>query len=95
MAVHEVLKTRCPFCGHRLDRAANAPGDPRTKPPGPGDAALCMECAQFSVYDEGGERLRKPTATELALIQENPCALTAVEDAMAYRRLRGMLDLDA
>lgn len=41
---------RCPWCGHKLDSAMAAdPADPDATP-SPGDATVCISCAQILVF---------------------------------------------
>ena len=44
----EVIKSKCPSCGHTLDAAT--PIENLDKPPQPGDLSVCISCTTFLKY---------------------------------------------
>lgn len=44
----EVIKSKCPSCGHILDAAT--PIDNLGEPPQPGDLSVCISCTNFLRY---------------------------------------------
>lgn len=64
----------CPFCTYRTDCAAGI-GDSRSRTPLPGDASICIACAEVSFFTEGG--LRKPTDAEKLALMVDVQILTA------------------
>lgn len=53
MADHSVVASRCPYCGHKFDRAANFVDD-HNQVPTTGDITLCISCAAILEFDSGG-----------------------------------------
>jgi hypothetical protein len=75
MKVGESIKVPgvvCPFCANLIDGAASVENDSQ---PHSGAIALCIYCAQISVYteSEAGLQLRRPNAGEMeAAFAEDP-----------------------
>jgi hypothetical protein len=43
-------ESRCPYCGHRFDRASS-PREPQAAP-SPGDLTMCIECGCLMAFDD-------------------------------------------
>ena len=74
-----VPPTACPYCGAVHDAVSAVGEEPCT--PEQGDVAICIECAEPSVFDGG--RRRKPTEDELEEMDE----IEGFEDAVRGVRL--------
>jgi hypothetical protein len=60
---HETPASHCPYCDNLLDMASGTDkDDPRQ--PSPGDASVCLHCAQVLIFDPL-LTLRKPLPGEL------------------------------
>lgn len=71
----------CPHCRYQPDTATEVTALVEDKPspmPEPGDVSLCIECAEWSVFNKD-LRLRVPTDKELLDIGLNPDCRTLRE----------------
>jgi len=46
----KVIDTKCPHCGKELNSSLNTDSDER--PPMPGDASICIDCAGIGVFND-------------------------------------------
>jgi hypothetical protein len=58
---HQTPRTRCPYCGHKLNAAGLPSGDAA---PAPGDYSVCIACAGVLIFGDD-LALRKPEPGEL------------------------------
>jgi hypothetical protein len=80
-----ILETTCPYCGHRQD-AHTFVGNGEAEPH-PGDASVCLYCAEVAIYDDEG--LRFPKLSELLVLKFDRNIKQAVETVREFHRARG------
>lgn len=71
----------CPYCDYHIEVHTGLTTDQK---PSPGDAALCIRCAEFAVFGNGLE-LEKPSPEALAEILSDP------EAALIQQKLHEVL----
>lgn len=76
-ADHPVARSRCPGCGHEVDRAG---GMQDAEPPTPGAISICISCGYLSIFTED-LALRPPTEAELAEIRADTTAWPIIQRA--------------
>lgn len=64
----QTKENHCPYCNHLLDGISQVNGE---NLPEPGDASICIQCGNVSVFDDDLS-LRKPLPEEESAIQEDP-----------------------
>lgn len=61
MKITVTVETKCPNCGHVIDRATSAFGD---HTPREGDISICIRCAQVNIFNADCS-IRPATLTDL------------------------------
>lgn len=79
------IKRACPYCGAPHDDATGI-GQAKQKKPTDGAVAICFDCAEVSIFCNGGTALREPTALETAEIFSTQWQL--IETARRHIRAR-------
>lgn len=79
---------RCLACGMKIDAATPTPDFPDSATPGPGDIALCLDCAHIMIYADD-LTLREPTGEEIFEIAGDPDIIRAVDAIGELKRREG------
>ena len=80
---HVTPESRCPYCGHRFNRAANI-DDADDRGPAPGDITICIACASILEYGADGVAVGLPPEREKEI----------AADAQVQRARAAVLALD-
>lgn len=88
MTTFDIDDFTCPRCHKIQDAVTNAPSNPTSRGPEPGDAIACLYCGSVNVVNEDGTDLRLPTEDEQALFDNDPVVQEAVAIIRRYNQLR-------
>ena len=83
MSDHDLPRDNCPHCGKEFTGHMNASGE---EPPKPGDASICIVCANLSIFD-ATLRLRKPTDEEKREALDDPLFARATSAVLRLRKI--------
>lgn len=81
-----MMDSKCPFCLSRHDSATPVGRGREREVPEDGDASVCLDCGEVSVFVGPGLARREPSAIEIARFNGDPRIANAVAAVLALKR---------